>query len=297
MLFRTTSFSMDVDIVPPEILMLLGPSIFDEFGSGQSAEISIAGQESLFRKEVKLSEGQAVEPIKGINLEAGKVRDSDPLGDYYRLKAVWNLMPEDHYLNDPTIVKAVEEVKKIASGRKISLSGDVKRLCDMADNPKKEVIRIKTPEMNATLGGVELKNIRLTFVISTDADISKYENFGLEWFVSLEPVLNVLFNTNPPTADDVALQSKCSGNDGEDLYNVIQAVRSGVRRNGFLGNFRGVFEQATKGFGVDFYTAQPYSRPYLRLTIDGEGPLFGLDQKRNMVIVGYSRQQADHVCE
>lgn len=288
--FRNTVASIEVNIFPPEILLLFDKSIFSNVAAGQIAEVALAGQETLYRKEVKIAEGFPVDVIKGITLEVSKVKDSDPLGSWYRLKAIWNGGPEDYYLQDPAVAQAVAEAKTVASGRKITVTGSMKALCDLANNENGEFIRVRAAGLSTTLSGVDFRDLDLVFVITLGEAEKRYPKF--DWLSSLQDVIGRLFSVSPPTRDDVVAQSSCSGSDGDTLYSVVQSMRSVIRQENLSGNPSGVLERATRRFGG----GDGVRPPYLSLAIGEVGPLFGLDEKRNMTVIGYSRSKGDHLC-
>jgi hypothetical protein len=300
-LFRGLNTTINIDLFPPEVILLFGPSITDQVASGQLMEVSIAGQESRYSKELRIEEGSHYDLMNGISLTTRKIRDFDQYA-----KGLDTIFGGRHSRpSDPVLAKMVAEMGKVYDGRQISLEADMKQVCDLTDNERGEVIRITASDLSTHLSGVKFNNMKIVFVVTLRDRASQYPQF--DWFSSIQQILEALFNVLPlteadvkaqmpaPTEDDVKEKRICSDQDMDNIFKDIQSMRLLVRQKTLLGNSETVYEKATKRFvGGN----SPYSmwRPFLRFSFGENGLIFGLDEKRNMRLIGYSRFEFDHVC-
>lgn len=296
-LLRETPFSVPIDVAPPEVLMLFGASFLSEFGVGQPAEVLISGQDNLFRKEIKFIEGQVYNLIEGIDLQmlVNRRLGVDDLS-YPCLEEFQNPDMEPLHKKNYRTSRAAEGYEKIREGRIISLRGNIKTICELGDNQNGEILRIRLPEMTASLNGVAFNGLSANFVFSMRAPSGGYPRYRWDWFASIEPILDRIFNKNPPTSEDIISISKCSNEMRGGLFGVITEMRLAARQNGYLGDALAAFGRSRRKIGIQYCDLPPHVRYLMEFQVGNRGIVLTLDEKRRFMIAGYLEGKSESRC-
>ena len=168
-----------------------------------------------------------------------------------------------------------------------TFSAPIDSFCQIANSPGDVLMTVSLP-LSVSISGVNYSDFTLQFsIVETLSTTSEPEMFS--WRSIINDTVYALFGAKKPFEEQALARTTCSTNQSSEVYEFVEAVRSGFGRQGSLGGAALILEEGIISFERVQADGRRLFLPLLRLNI----PLD--DRQRAVFFRFYSQSPPDIV--